>query len=50
VRLEIEPVAFVRAARAEPEDDFWGGAEARIELVPGLEPEALAGIEEFSHV
>jgi tRNA-Thr(GGU) m(6)t(6)A37 methyltransferase TsaA len=47
--IEVEPIGFVRAARTRAEDDFWGGAEAVIELVPGFEPEALAGLEAFSH-
>jgi tRNA-Thr(GGU) m(6)t(6)A37 methyltransferase TsaA len=50
VTIELEPVAVVRAARREPEDDFWGGAESRIVLDERVPPEALDGIEEFSHV
>jgi tRNA-Thr(GGU) m(6)t(6)A37 methyltransferase TsaA len=49
VTLELEPVGVVRAAREEPEDDFWGGAESRIVLDERVPPEALDGIEEFSH-
>jgi hypothetical protein len=26
--ISIEPVGFVRAARENPEDDFWGASEA----------------------
>jgi tRNA-Thr(GGU) m(6)t(6)A37 methyltransferase TsaA len=46
----IEPVAFVHAARAAPEDDLWGGEQARIVLVDALMPAALAGLASFSHV
>lgn len=32
-------------------DDDWGGSRARIELDPArFQPEALAGLEEFSHL
>lgn len=47
--ITVEPIAFVRGGRSSPEDDFWGGATATIELVEGLDPEALLGLEEFSH-
>jgi len=49
VSFSIEPIGYVRAGRASPEDDFWGGSEAVIELAPALGPECLAGLEEFSH-
>lgn len=45
----LEPIGYVRAARATPEDDFWGGETARIELVDALDPECLLGLEDFSH-
>jgi tRNA-Thr(GGU) m(6)t(6)A37 methyltransferase TsaA len=45
----IEPIGYVRAARPHPEDDFWGGEEATIELAPGYTAEALQGLDGFSH-
>jgi len=45
----MRPVGFVRAARSEAKDDFWGSSSASIELVPGADPESLAGLESFSH-
>jgi tRNA-Thr(GGU) m(6)t(6)A37 methyltransferase TsaA len=48
--IVMEPVGIVRAARDEAIDDEWGGVESTIELVPGIEEDALQGIEEFSHV
>ena len=47
--ITLEPIAHVRADRVTPEDDFWGGATAVLELVEGLDPEALQGLEDFSH-
>ena len=47
--FEMKPVGYVEAARAVVEDDFWGGAEARIVLTDAVEPDALDGIEDFSH-
>ena len=45
----LVPIAHVRNDRAEIEDDDWGGVESVIELTDALGPDALAGIEEFSH-
>jgi tRNA (Thr-GGU) A37 N-methylase len=49
-RFELIPIAHVRGARAEVEDDFWGGAESRLVLTDAVEESALDGIETFSHV
>ena len=46
----VNPVAFVHASRAVPEDDQWGGELSRIVLVDSLQPSALAGLMAFSHV
>jgi tRNA (adenine37-N6)-methyltransferase len=47
--IAVEPIGYVRTQRAEAEDDNWGGVESRIVLRDDLDPEALVGIEEFSH-
>lgn len=47
--LELTPIAHVRGARADVEDDHWGGAESRIVLTDAVEESALEGIEMFSH-
>jgi tRNA (adenine37-N6)-methyltransferase len=47
--IEMEPIGRVEASRSEAEDDDWGGSEARIVLSERFGPEALQGIEEFSH-
>jgi len=47
--IALEPIGTVRAARTTPEDDRWGGSIAEIELAPGYRPEALAGLDQFSH-
>lgn len=49
MKIEMEPVGYVRGPRGRVEDDFWGGVESRIELADGFEAAALDGIEEFSH-
>jgi tRNA (Thr-GGU) A37 N-methylase len=47
----MKPVGHVRAGRAETTDDGWDGVPARIELDPKqFGPEALAGLETFSHI
>ena len=49
--IEIAPIGFVRGGRIDPVDDHWGDVEATIELDPErFGPEALAGLEAFSHL
>jgi tRNA (Thr-GGU) A37 N-methylase len=49
-KFELVPIAFVRGARADVEDDFWGGAESSIVLTDAVEESALEGVDSFSHV
>jgi tRNA-Thr(GGU) m(6)t(6)A37 methyltransferase TsaA len=45
------PVGVVHSARREPIDDDWDSVAATIELDPQqFDAEALAGLEEFSHL
>ena len=46
----VRPVAFVRSARADVSDDFWGDVESEIELCPDMPPESLDGLEDYSHI
>jgi tRNA (adenine37-N6)-methyltransferase len=46
----LRPIGRVRGGRAEPIDDGWDAVTATIELAPGFGPEALAGLDGFSHV
>ncbi len=47
--FRIEPIAFVHSSRTELKDDNWESVRASIELAPGVDLEALDGIETFSH-
>ena len=47
--IALEPIGIVRSPRAEARDDDWGGVVSRIELADGFGPEALDGLDEFSH-
>lgn len=47
--FELQPVAHVRGGRIEPDDDDWGGVEAEIVLDDRFGPEALQGLDAFSH-
>jgi tRNA (adenine37-N6)-methyltransferase len=47
--IAMEPIGRVRTARAEAEDDYWGGVESCIVLDDRFDPEALCGLEDFSH-
>jgi tRNA-Thr(GGU) m(6)t(6)A37 methyltransferase TsaA len=49
VNVQCEAIGHVEAARTAAVDDYWGGEESVIVLSEGFEPEALAGLEEFSH-
>lgn len=47
----MRPIGTVRNERTEPIDDGWDLIDSRIELDPAmLDPEATAGLTEFSHV
>jgi tRNA (Thr-GGU) A37 N-methylase len=51
MKIELEPIGFVRSARLEPIDDDWDAVASRIELEPSrFGPEALLGLDAFSHV
>jgi tRNA-Thr(GGU) m(6)t(6)A37 methyltransferase TsaA len=49
-RFAVEPIGRVEAPRQRAEDDFWGGEQSCIVLADAYPPDALAGLEEFSHV
>jgi tRNA-Thr(GGU) m(6)t(6)A37 methyltransferase TsaA len=49
MKLELEPIGRVQSSRQQVEDDYWGGTEACITLAERFEPEALQGLEDFSH-
>jgi len=47
--IAIEPIGWVRSGRRELLDDDWDAVPAHIELAPTFPPEALDGLEAFSH-
>jgi tRNA (adenine37-N6)-methyltransferase len=48
--FRLEAIGHVRAARVNPQDDYWGGEQSRIELSKVYGPEALQGLSAFSHI
>lgn len=48
--IELEPIGTVVGGRPDAVDDHWGDVEARIVLSPQFDAEALACLDEFSHV
>jgi len=48
--VELMPVAVVRGGRVDPLDDGWASESCRIEMAERFGPEALKGLEEFSHL
>jgi tRNA-Thr(GGU) m(6)t(6)A37 methyltransferase TsaA len=49
MKIEIEAIGHVEAGRSRAEDDFWGGEEACIVLADRFDPDAIAGLDSFSH-
>jgi tRNA-Thr(GGU) m(6)t(6)A37 methyltransferase TsaA len=47
--ITLIPIGTVRSSRADLDDDGWDNVQSRIELTADFEPEALDGIEDFSH-
>jgi len=48
--IVMHAVGQVRGGRVQPEDDSWDSEVAVIELDARFSPDALAGLEGFSHV
>jgi tRNA-Thr(GGU) m(6)t(6)A37 methyltransferase TsaA len=47
----VEPIGWVRSSRSDPIDDDWDAVTATISLdAERFSPEALAGLDQFSHV
>lgn len=46
----VRAIGYVRSSRTEVRDDFWGKAEAVIELMDDMPADSLDGLTEFSHV
>ena len=49
MKIELESIGHVEAARKRATDDYWGEVEASIVLDAGIPADALQGIEAFSH-
>ncbi len=47
--FEMEPIGLVEAGRKQAEDDFWGDERACIVLTDRFPPDAIQGLEDFSH-
>ncbi len=50
MKIALEPVAIVHSPRTDRSDDDWGSVESTIELDDRFSPEALTGLDEFSHI
>jgi len=46
----VTAIGWVRCARDPEEEDDWGDVPSTIELAPEFGPEALLGLEDFSHL
>ncbi len=51
MKIELEPIAYVRGGRVEVSNDDWDEVLADIEMDGSrFTPEAIAGIDAFSHL
>ena len=50
MKIELEPVGYVRGGRTTVINDDWGDVKAAIEMDHRFPPEAVAGLESFSHL
>jgi tRNA (adenine37-N6)-methyltransferase len=48
--IELQAIGRVEASRTQAEDDYWGEEQSCIVLDDRFTPDALDGLEEFSHV
>jgi tRNA-Thr(GGU) m(6)t(6)A37 methyltransferase TsaA len=48
--ITVRPIGVVSGGRTEPIDDDWGGIETTIVLDDRFPTDALAGLDDFSHV
>ncbi len=51
MKIELEPIGYVRGGRVEVVNDDWGDVRAEIQMDGDRFPsEAIAGLESFSHL
>ncbi len=50
MKIELQPIAFVKNSRTSLADDHWGEIVSEIQLADNLPASALAGLADFSHV
>ncbi len=48
--ITLRPVGYVVGGRTEPVDDGWDTVDAMVRLDPRFGPEAVAGLDAFSHL
>lgn len=48
--MNVEPVGWVESGRQEPIDDDWDSVAAKITIDDRFPSDALAGLNEFSHI
>ncbi len=47
--ITLTPIAYVKNARTQVEDDYWGSIVSEIVLDEAFDAESLWGLEDFSH-
>lgn len=49
MKIELNPIGFVKNSRKEVSDDFWGEVISEIELTEEFTEDSLKGITGYSH-
>lgn len=49
MKIELEPIAFVKNIRTEMEDDNWGEVISEIHFIDSIPIQSLEGMKAFSH-
>ena len=50
MHIAVEPIGYVSSTRTAAVDDRWDDETSTIQRAPGLEPESLVGLTDFSHI
>jgi len=50
MEIKLKPIGKVQSTRTEVKDDYWDSEDSYIELSSTFSPDALMGLESFSHV
>ena len=50
MHIAVEPIGYVSSTRTAAVDGRWDEETSAIQLVPGIGPDSLLGLRDFSHI